>query len=351
MSAGQGRDADLMAHALALGAAVQGRTAPNPWVGCVLVARSGATFEGATMPPGGPHAEAVALQRAGPEARGATAYVTLEPCAHHGRTPPCANALVAAGVRRVVVAVVDPDPRVAGAGIARLESAGIEVSVGVLADEVSESLAPYLKHRRSGRPFVVLKLAATLDGSIAALDGTSRWITGEAARRDVHALRAASGAVLVGAGTVRADDPELTVRDLPEAGQPLRIVLGTAPPTARVLPALEWDGELGALLDHLGSIGVLQLLVEGGSHVAASFHRAGLVDRYVVYVAPALLGGNDGVAMMSGPGAPTMAELWRGRFSSVRRVGDDVRIDLEPLEPLWRGTPGDQGRGSVQRDR
>ena len=205
-------------------------------------------FEGATAPPGGPHAEVTALARAGEAARGATLYATLEPCAHHGRTPPCVDAIIEAGVARVVVGIEDPDERVAGRGVAALRAAGIEVTVGVAADEVAEQLAPYVKHRRTGQPWVVLKMAASLDGRSAAPDGTSRWITGESARRDVHRLRAHSDAVLVGAGTVRADDPELTVRlvDVADEAQPLRVVLGKAPAGPKVHPALELEGDLAA---------------------------------------------------------------------------------------------------------
>src|SRR4051794_34181291 len=241
----------------------------------------------------------MALRRAG-AARGATAYVSLEPCAHHGRTPPCADALVAAGVARVVVGIEDPDRNVAGRGITCLRDAGIDVEVGVAADAVHDQLAPYLTHRRTGRPFVVLKLAASLDGRTSAPDGSSRWITGEAARRDAHRLRAESDAVIVGAGTVRADDPDLTVRHV-DGPDPLRVVLGKGPVDARVQPALELSGELGDVLDELGRRGVLQALVEGGPTVAGAFHRAGLVDRYVLYLAPALFGGDDGHPLLAGP--------------------------------------------------
>jgi len=317
-----------MAEALALGQNVRAETSPNPWVGAVVVPAGDApAAEGATRPAGGAHAEAVALELAGLSAQGSTVYVTLEPCSHHGRTPPCADALIASGVRRVVVGVLDPDPKVSGRGVERLRAAGIQVEVGVGADQVAASLAPYLAHRRRGRPWVVLKLAATLDGRIAAPDGSSRWITGPEARLDAHQLRAESDAILVGAGTVRADDPLLTVRHV--AGRdPLRVVLGHPPEGARVRPDLVHDGELEPLLDDLGSRGILQLLVEGGSRVAASFHRAGLVDQYVLYLAPALLGGDDGLALFSGPGAATMADVWRGRITEIRRIGPDVRIDL-----------------------
>jgi diaminohydroxyphosphoribosylaminopyrimidine deaminase/5-amino-6-(5-phosphoribosylamino)uracil reductase len=213
---------------------------------------------------------------------------------------------------------------------------GIEVTTGVLADDAEESLKAYLVHRRTLRPYVVLKLAATLDGRIAAPDGSSRWITGEEARADVHRLRAESDAILVGGGTIRTDDPELTVRPAgrPSAQpirQPRRIVLGRAPETARVQPALETSGDIGGVLDELARDGVVQLLVEGGSQVAGELHRRGAVDRYVVYLAGGFLGGDDGVAMFAGPGAPTMADVWRGRLVGIQRFGNDVRIDVEPL--------------------
>jgi diaminohydroxyphosphoribosylaminopyrimidine deaminase/5-amino-6-(5-phosphoribosylamino)uracil reductase len=321
-------DAVWMTQAVALGESVRTETSPNPWVGAVVVpAGDDPVTEGATQPPGGPHAEAVALELAGSSARGATVYVTLEPCAHHGRTPPCADALIEAGVARVVVGVLDPDPRVAGAGMARLRQRGIEVVLGPGAGAVTASLRPYLVQRRTGRPWVVLKLAATLDGRIAAPDGSSRWITGAAARLDAHRLRAASDAILVGAGTVRADDPALTVRQVP-GRDPLRVVLGRPPDDARVHPALVHEGDLEPLLDDLGARGVLQLLVEGGATVAGAFHRRGLVDQYVLYLAPALLGGDDGRPLFAGPGAPTMGEVWRGRIEAVHRLGPDVRIDL-----------------------
>jgi diaminohydroxyphosphoribosylaminopyrimidine deaminase/5-amino-6-(5-phosphoribosylamino)uracil reductase len=287
----------------------------------------------------------VALRAAGHAARGATLYATLEPCAHHGRTPPCVDAIVDAGVARVVVGIEDPDERVRGAGVRALRAAGVAVDVGVCAEEIRAQLAPYIKHRATGRPWVVLKLAATLDGRTAAPDGTSRWITGDAARADAHRLRAESDAVIVGAGTVRADDPALTVRHSPGSvperhggsvpernggDDPLRVVLGTAPAGARALPALELGGDLGGVLDELGRRGVLQAMVEGGATVAGDFHRAGLVDRYVLYLAPALFGGDDGRPLFAGAGAPTIADVWRGRIVSVAQLGEDVRIECSP---------------------
>lgn len=322
-----------MRRAVDLAAGVRRTASPNPWVGCVIVAGDGRVFEGATAAPGGPHAEATALAGAGPAARGATLYCTLEPCPHHGRTPPCADAIVAAGVARVVVALEDPDARVRGRGLARLRQAGITVDVGVCAAEVGDQLAPYLKHRSTGRPWVVLKLAATMDGRTAAPDGTSRWITGDEARDDAHRLRAESDAVLVGAGTVRADDPALTVRRV-VGPDPLRVVLGRAPAEACVRPALEVSGQLEGVLDDLGRQGVVQLLVEGGASVAHRFHGQGLVDRYVVYLAPALFGGDDARGLFAGPGAATLAEVWRGRIVHVARLGSDLRIELAAGEDL-----------------
>lgn len=316
-----------MRRALELAASVRATTSPNPWVGCVIEPGG---FAGATRPPGGDHAEIVALAAAGDRAAGATLIVTLEPCAHHGRTPPCVDAIIAAGISRVVVGIEDPDPLVSGKGIVRLREAGIEVEVGVLSSDVRAQLAPYLKQRTTGRPWVVLKLAATLDGRTAAPDGSSEWITGPEARADAHRLRAESDAVIVGAGTVRADDPALTVRDAP-GHDPLRVVLGAIPEDARVRPALELSGDLGDVLDELGRRGVVQAMVEGGAGVAGDFHRAGLVDRYVLYLAPALFGGDDAKPLLAGSGAPTIDDLWRGRIASVARVGDDLRLEVEPV--------------------
>ena len=231
----------------------------------------------------------------------------------------------------MVVALEDPDPKVAGAGIRRLVDGGIEVLVGVMAAEAQEALAPYLHQRRTGRPYVVLKLAATLDGRTAAPDGTSRWITGPEARADAHRLRAESDAVVVGAGTVRADDPSLTVRDAEAPrGDPLRVVLGSAPAGAKVHPCTEHQGPLTELLDRLGALGHLQVLVEGGASVAHAFHHEGLVDRYVLYLAPALFGGDDARGLFAGPGAPTIGAVTRGRIAAVQTLGPDLRIDLDP---------------------
>ena len=326
-------DAEAMQEAINVAASVRVFTSPNPWVGCVIEAVDGRQFTGATQPPGGAHAEAVALEAAGSAANGATAWVTLEPCSHVGRTGPCADALIGAGIARVVVAIEDPDPRVSGHGIERLRAAGVEVSVGEAADQVRSQLAPYLKHRTTGRPWVVLKLGASLDGRTAAPDGSSQWITGGAARADAHQVRAESDAIVVGAGTVRDDDPSLTVRQV-EGRDPLRVVLGSAPAGAKVHPALEFQGELEDLLEQLGDRGVLQVLVEGGATVAGSFHRAGLVDHYIVYLAPAIFGGDDARPAFSGPAAETIADVWRGTFTGVTQLGGDIRLDVRPVLPM-----------------
>ncbi len=322
-----------MQQARAAAATVRATTSPNPWVGCALLTRDGRCFTGATEPPGGRHAEIVALdaaRAAGADTSGATVVVTLEPCSHHGRTPPCTDALIAAAVASVVYAVGDPDPAVSGRGAEALAAAGISVRVGVGEQEASEQLAPYLHHRRTGRPFVVLKLAASLDGATAAPDGSSQWITGAEARADSHRLRAESDAVLVGAGTVRADDPELTVRHGLLARQPLRVVLGRAPQGAKVHPCLELSGPLPEVLDELGRRGVLQVMVEGGASVAGAFHRAGLVQQYVIYLAPALFGGTGARGLFAGPAVASIDNVWRGRIRSIAQLGEDLRIVVEP---------------------
>lgn len=332
-------DRHFMRRAIEAAARARLVTSPRPWVGAVVdpagipgAAEPGTGFDGATDGTDGPHAEVVALSAAGTAAQGATLYVTLEPCSHHGRTPPCADAVIDAGIARVVIGVEDPDRQVSGEGIARLREAGVDVVVGVCNDEIRAQLAPYLTHRATGRPYVVLKLAATLDGGTAAPDGTSQWITGEAARADAHLLRAESDAVLVGAGTVRTDDPRLTARhpDHTDVRQPLRVVLGEIPDDAKILPAESVGGDIADVLDELGDRGVLQVLVEGGATVAAEFHGRGLVDRYVLYLAPALFGGDDARGLFTGPGVATISDLWRGSITDVRRLGDDVRVDLIP---------------------
>jgi diaminohydroxyphosphoribosylaminopyrimidine deaminase/5-amino-6-(5-phosphoribosylamino)uracil reductase len=362
------RDDEAMQVALAVGAAARRRTAPNPWVGCVLLRDGEFVGQGATEPPGRAHAEAGALALAGDRARGATAYVTLEPCSHHGRTPPCADALIAAGVSRVVAALEDPDPRVAGTGFARLREAGIEVSVGVGAEAATRELAAYLHHRRTGLPYVVAKVATSLDGRVAAADGSSRWITSEVARADAHELRADSQAVMVGAGTALADRPALTVRDValvphlpptrvlvdasgrvPAEGPlfdaglaPTMVVTsaGAAPGAVdawraagakveTVAPAPDGTGvDLGETLALLGREGVLQLLVEGGGTLLGSLLAGDRAQRLVAYVAPLAIG-TRGTPAFAFAGADTIADVRRFALASVRQLGPDVRLDYE----------------------
>ena len=305
------------------------RSRPNPWVGAVVVAQNGEVFTGATLEPGNAHAEIVALNAAAHHAQGSTLFSTLEPCNHTGRTGPYTQAIINAGVSRVVVGTLDPDSKVSGSGVQHLRNAGLTVDVGVLEQEVKQQLAAYLHHRATGRPFVVLKMASTIDGRIAATDGSSKWITGETARKRVHQLRAESDAIVVGAGTVRADDPSLTVRDA-DGPSPRRIVLGTIDVSAKVHPCTQWTGTLPDLLDTLGKEGVVQLLVEGGARVAASFHRERLINQYIMHIAPVIAGGDDAAGVFAGPAASTMADMWRGRIVSTTNLDGDIEIILEP---------------------
>ena len=305
------------------------RSRPNPWVGAVVVAQNGEVFTGATLEPGNAHAEIVALNAAANHAQGSTLFSTLEPCNHTGRTGPCTQAIIDAGVSRVVVGTLDPDSKVSGSGVQQLRNAGLTVDVGILEQEVKQQLAAYLHHRATGRPFVVLKMASTIDGRIAATDGSSKWITGETARKRVHQLRAESDAIVVGAGTVRADDPSLTVRDA-DGPSPRRIVLGTIDASAKVHPCTQWTGTLPDLLDTLGKEGVVQLLVEGGARVAASFHRERLINQYIMHIAPVIAGGDDAAGVFAGPAASTMADMWRGRIVSTTNLDGDIEIILEP---------------------
>ncbi|MCH7788778.1 MAG: bifunctional diaminohydroxyphosphoribosylaminopyrimidine deaminase/5-amino-6-(5-phosphoribosylamino)uracil reductase RibD [Acidobacteria bacterium] len=329
-----------MRRAIAAAAEARLVASPNPWVGAVVVDKDDRVVGiGATSAPGGDHAEIEAIASAGALCRGSTLYSTLEPCCHRGRTGPCTDAISKVGIAQVVYGIDDPDPRVAGRGAERLREMGVAVTSGVLHSEIEAQLAAYVCHRRTGRPFVILKLAATLDGHIALADGSSSWITGDAARADVHRLRAESDAILVGAGTVRADDPRLTARDFAPSDStidgpfdPRRYVLGSAiPDAAMVAPATIVGGPLTEVLDQMGADGVLQLLVEGGAEVAAQFARADLVDRFIIYYAPALAVGDDAVSMFAGSAVESMAELVRGRFDTVTRIGEDIRVEVVPV--------------------
>ena len=331
------REAAALTQARALGDSVRGRTSPNPPVGAVILDADGQVVGwGATQPAGQAHAEVMALAQAGDRARGGTALVTLEPCAHTGRTGPCTDALLGAGIARVVYSVPDPDPAAAGGG-AVLAAAGVDVEGGVAAAAAAAgALEPWLFALAQGRPFVTWKFAATLDGRIAAADGTSRWITGPEARADVHRLRDVVDAVLVGSATVLADDPQLTVRGPDGANvagrQPLRVVLDRrrrVPEDARMFdgsgPSLRLAAAaprfaLKALYDH----GARHVLLEGGATLAGAFLEAGCIDRIVAYVAPTLLGA--GPPALGPAGIATIADALKLRDVSVETVGRDVRI-------------------------
>ena len=324
-----------MERAIALAARGLGTTSPNPVVGAVILDPAGQVAgEGWHERAGGPHAEVVALAAAGERARGGTAVVTLEPCAHTGRTGPCTGALVAAGLARVVYAVTDPTAP-AGGGAAVLRAAGVATTDGVLAEQAARGNEAWLLAQRRHRPFVTWKLASTLDGRAAAADGSSRWITGPAARADVHRLRGEVDAILAGAGTVLADDPHLTVR--PDTGRrPLRVVAdrrGRVPSSARIFdgaaPSLRTAaGDPVTLLAELFDRDVRHVLLEGGPTLAGAFVAAGLIDRVVAYVAPALLGA--GRPALADAGIGTIAEARRLRLDDVTVLGSDVRLTARP---------------------
>ena len=322
----------LMRRAMHMAETARLHARPNPWVGAVLVCADGAVHEGATQSPGNAHAEIIALQSAataGDSTVGATLYTTLEPCSHTGRTGPCTEAIIAAEITHVVSAITDPDVKVTGTGFAALRAAGIEVTVGVLAEDVTRQLQPYLHHRRTGRPFVMVKMATTLDARTSIPNGP-RWLTGDAARTRVHQLRAESDAIVVGAGTVRTDDPELTVRHV-DGPSPRRIVLShnPIPVNAKVHPCTVWSSELDQLLDTLGAEGVIQLMVEGGPTVATAFHEQGLVHQYVFHVAPIVSGNDEAPGVFVGD---VQQELSHFQVVSTTALGDDVEIVLEPLK-------------------
>lgn len=316
---------------------VKGATYPNPPVGAVILDRDGEVAGvGGTEPAGGPHAEVVALRRAGDLAAGGTAVVTLEPCNHHGKTPPCVDALLAAGISSIVYAVADPNPIAAG-GAARLAEAGVDVVGGVLAEAVAGgTLREWLHKQRTGLPHVTWKYAASMDGRSAAADGTSQWITSEAARADVHRRRAAAEAIVVGTGTVLVDDPTLTAR-LPDGSlagrQPLRVVVGEREISSEanvlnddsrtmLIRTRDPHEVIKALADRT------DVLMEGGPTLASAFLRAGFVDRILAYVAPILLGGP--VTAVGDVGVPTMARALRWQFDGVERIGPDVLLSLVP---------------------
>jgi diaminohydroxyphosphoribosylaminopyrimidine deaminase/5-amino-6-(5-phosphoribosylamino)uracil reductase len=328
-----------MRAAIAASTGVRGTTSPNPPVGAAILDSAGRLVGvGATSPVGGPHAEVNALADAGDRARGGTAVVTLEPCAHHGRTPPCTDALIAAGVAAVYFAVPDPNPKAAG-GADVLRAAGIAAHAGPLADEVTTGpLRAWLHYAKTGRPHVTWKYAATLDGRVAAADGTSRWISGPESRAEVHELRRLADAVVVGLGTVLADDPRLTARaadgtDLPR--QPLRVVVGTGdlPADAKVRDSAAETLHLrtrdpAEVLAALAERGVVDVLLEGGPRLAGAFLAAGTVDRVLAYVAPKLLG--SGPMALADAGVATITGAHQFTLEGVTMSGSDVRISAVP---------------------
>ncbi len=355
-------DHEFMAQALRLAERGLCSTTPNPRVGCVLVRDAAIVGEGWHERAGGPHAEVHALQAAGAAAAGATAYVTLEPCSHHGRTPPCCEALLAAGVQRVVAAMPDPNPLVAGQGLAWLRDAGLAVESGLLAAEARELNIGFVSRMERGRPWVRLKAAASLDGRTALHNGHSQWITGEAARADGHVWRSRACAILTGIGTVRDDDPQMTVRMADTTWQPLRVLVDSRLEVdlqARLLrggalvasahPNPDKEAELRdrgcevlhlpdaagkvdllALIAHLAERGINEVHVEAGARLNGSLIRAGCVDELLVYLAPSLLG--DAAGMLEGLVLDALDDRVRLKFHAADRVGDDLRI-LARLSP------------------
>jgi diaminohydroxyphosphoribosylaminopyrimidine deaminase/5-amino-6-(5-phosphoribosylamino)uracil reductase len=360
---------DYMQRALALAGRGLGRVSPNPAVGAVLVRAGRVVGEGFTRPPGGPHAEVVALQQAGEAARGSTLYVSLEPCCHQGRTPPCTEALIAAGVAEVHMAMLDPDVNVNGRGRAALEAAGIAVQVGEREEEARRLNEAYIKHRTTGLPFVIAKFAASLDGRIAAASGDSRWISGPQSLQWAHEQRTTVDAIMVGANTILVDNPQLTARPGGQESerQPLRVVVdsgGRTPANARVLQgpgravvatsersepswrqALEAAGaemlmlpgdgdtlDLGALLRALAERGVLSVLVEGGGILLGSVFDQGLVDKVQAIIAPTIIGAAEAPAAVAGRGAHRLAQAWRLREVTVERLGEDILVTGYPAK-------------------
>lgn len=356
----------FMQKALDLARRGEGRTAPNPPVGAVLVRDGQVVGEGFHPAAGQPHAEVFALRQAGEDARGATLYVTLEPCCHQGKTGPCTEAVIAAGVREVCVGILDPNPLVAGKGVTRLQQAGVTVHVGLLADECRQLLAPFAMLMTAKRPYVLFKSAITLDGRIATSTGASRWISCEKSRERVHLLRNRVDGILIGSRTVLADNPRLTTRLERGGRNAARIVvdsrLQTSPraevynaeaPGRRILvtgdhhstraymPYLDLGVEVvrlplqddylapDAILRALGQLDLMFLLLEGGGQLGGVLLRAGLVDRVMLFVAPLLLGGDDGLPLLSGPGVESLADAWRVVEPNVTRVDDDILIEGE----------------------
>lgn len=378
------RDRTYMGRALALASRGRGRTSPNPMVGAVLVRQDTLVGEGFHAYAGGDHAEVLAVRAAGESAHGAVCYVTLEPCAHHGRTPPCTDALIRAGVSKVVAATYDSNPLVAGNGVQRLREAGVSVEVGLCEDEAVRLNEAYFKYIRTGEPLVLLKAALSLDGKLATRTGDSQWITGELARRRVHEIRNVVDAVIVGIGTVLRDDPMLTTRlEMQQGRDPLRVVVdsrGRLPFTARllrsgsrpvlvaasprisrarlrqlqeqgaevmVLPPGEGGVSLPDLIHELGRRKITSLMIEGGGRLATSALQAGLVDKVILMLAPVLIGGKKAPTLLQGEGAEKLADALRVRQVTVERIGDDLVLEGYLNEPPAPWAP----QGDVYRHR
>ncbi len=359
----------IMRHALRLARRGMGKTSPNPAVGCVIVKDGAIVGEGWHKKAGTPHAEVHALAQAGTRACGADVYVTLEPCSHHGRTPPCAEALIEAGVASVQIGMRDPNPLVSGRGMEMLRSAGIPVRCGILEIECSRINEPFIKHVTSGMPFVVLKSAMTLDGKTATSTGESKWITNDKSRRYVHKLRSMLDAVMVGVGTVLADNPRLTCRLAGRNRNPVRIIVDSRLRTpldsnllsrdlpgttiiatieknpslisryeergAQVMVCSEREGRVALedMLQRLGSLGIQSLLLEGGSSLASSALHAGLIDKFLLFYAPKFLGGEDGFGLFAGKGVDRMECAVKLKNITARHFGDDIMLEAYPEKP------------------
>lgn len=352
----------FMKRALAL--ARRGRTSPNPMVGAVIVRDGVIVGEGFHPRAGEPHAEVFAINAAGSLAEGADLYVTLEPCSHFGRTPPCADAVIKAGIKRVFAAMVDPNPKVSGSGIRRLQDAGIHVEVSMMEPEARELNRGFIKRVTTGMPFVLWKAAMSLDGKIATNSGDSRWITGERSRKEVHKLRNTHDAVITGVGTILADDPELTVRGIRGAVNPAIVVVdsrASTPPTARILksgasvyiavteqadgerirhledadvkilmmPEVDGRVDLNTLMIKLAEMGINTAMIEGGGELAASMLKAGLIDRGMIFVAPKIIGGRDAKTIVEGTGIEMMADALPASNLRTHRFGDDIALEFD----------------------
>jgi diaminohydroxyphosphoribosylaminopyrimidine deaminase / 5-amino-6-(5-phosphoribosylamino)uracil reductase len=363
---------DYMNQAIALAKLAMGQVSPNPAVGAVIVKNDAVIGQGYTQPPGEAHAEVVALRQAGVEARGATMYVTLEPCCHHGRTPPCTKAIIEAGISQVHVAMLDPNPQVAGKGTATLENAGIQTYLGEAADEAAEIIEAYVKYITTGMPFVAVKFAISLDGKTATRTGDSQWISGEESRRFVHNMRYVCDAVMAGVNTVLADDPRLTARVCGGLGgtarrQPLRVIIdsnGRTPPTAKLfkqpgevllvtahsldtgkkealvaagaevleLPSQGGRVDLDAMLKELAKREITSVMVEGGGVLAGSFFDSNLVDKVVAFITPIIVGGAEANTPVAGNGVSSIAMARRLENIRVYHFGDDIMISGYPRE-------------------